>query len=89
MTPCNPTIAAGLRALRFGRYDLHGGGRSQNQRARRRAFEYEGVGHSVGALVDWERDARAEATRRKVPEKRARSGFRVGLSHDSTVVTYR
>ena len=46
-------------------------------------------GHSESA-VDWRRDARAEARRRReMPEKRARSGFRVGLSHDSSVRTYR
>ena len=40
--------------------------------------------------VDWGRDARAEARRLgEVPEKRARSGFRVGLSHDSIVRTYK
>ena len=42
------------------------------------------------SAVDWGRDARAEARRLgEVPEKRARSGFRVGLSHDSIVRTYK
>ena len=63
---------------------------AESKGARHRAFEDEERGHSIGA-VDRGRDGRAEARRRReMPEKRARSGFRVViLSHDSTVVTYR
>ena len=47
------------------------------------------MGWFIGA-ADWGRDGRAKARRsREVPEKRARSSFRVGLIHDSSVRTYR
>ena len=78
----------GFASLEVRQYDLHGSGWPQSRGARRRAFEDEERGHSIGA-VDRGRDGRAEARhRREMPEKRARSGFRVVLSHDSTVATY-